>query len=507
MKHIIWFILIILIEFQLSDGGCPKATFEFFNNTINAPYNFIDSSVGNIGSLETCPYTGRPYVYLPCYPNSSWGNEPYFSTCLKQPDKNTTPIISTSFSSDVNPFLTMPIEKVAELPIETSNDVSYVLSYLNQQTMTFKTPSDIASAVKIIDHVTLNNANSSNEIQSEFYSIANKLLSPSSMLQMQEAQKINRSIVKLISSVEKFSQNFISNKSDENFVENNLVVSIVNMPNNRTKPIVGFAFDPITNQTSSIGSNDMIKNSTSIMLDSQALSQQNRLTFSVYNHENRLFDEESYRVLTRVISLTIDKPELTKHLQKFVKINFYLENNFQHENKTITCAYWHIFNNMTAQWSTDGCQLISIKDRNVICECNHLTHFAILMDIEQKPMSEAMKQVLSIITLGGLFLSSIGLCLTILTFILFKKLRRHFSQKSLLLLSINLLFVNILFSIIGLHKLTHLYCIIIASLLHYFILSTFSWMFIMALIQYLLFVKVFPQSISAFTRKAAIFAQ
>ncbi|CAF1436686.1 unnamed protein product, partial [Adineta steineri] len=419
MKHIIWFILIILIEFQLSDGGCPKATFEFFNNTINAPYNFIDSSVGNIGSLETCPYTGRPYVYLPCYPNSSWGNEPYFSTCLKQPDKNTTPIISTSFSSDVNPFLTMPIEKVAELPIETSNDVSYVLSYLNQQTMTFKTPSDIASAVKIIDHVTLNNANSSNEIQSEFYSIANKLLSPSSMLQMQEAQKINRSIVKLISSVEKFSQNFISNKSDENFVENNLVVSIVNMPNNRTKPIVGFAFDPITNQTSSIGSNDMIKNSTSIMLDSQALSQQNRLTFSVYNHENRLFDEESYRVLTRVISLTIDKPELTKHLQKFVKINFYLENNFQHENKTITCAYWHIFNNMTAQWSTDGCQLISIKDRNVICECNHLTHFAILMDIEQKPMSEAMKQVLSIITLGGLFLSSIGLCLTILTFILF----------------------------------------------------------------------------------------
>jgi hypothetical protein len=32
-------------------------------------------------------------------------------------------------------------------------------------------------------------------------------------------------------------------------------------------------------------------------------------------------------------------------------------------------------------------------------------------------------------------------------------------------------------------------------------------MFIMALIQYLLFVKVFPTSISAFTRKSAAFAQ
>jgi hypothetical protein len=32
-------------------------------------------------------------------------------------------------------------------------------------------------------------------------------------------------------------------------------------------------------------------------------------------------------------------------------------------------------------------------------------------------------------------------------------------------------------------------------------------MFIMALIQYLLFVKVFPTSVSAFTRKAAAFSQ
>jgi hypothetical protein len=92
-------------------------------------------------------------------------------------------------------------------------------------------------------------------------------------------------------------------------------------------------------------------------------------------------------------------------------------------------------------------------------------------------------------------------------FFFLRKLRRHFSQKSLLLLSINLLFVNILFSIIGLDIVTHLSCIIIASLLHYFVLSSFSWMFIMALIQYLLFVKVFPRSISAFTRKAAVFAQ
>ncbi len=178
--------------------------------------------------------------------------------------------------------------------------------------------------------------------------------------------------------------------------------------------------DSKTNQTSSIGSDDIVKNSTVIRLDSQALSKQNRLIFSVYNHRNGLFDDEQYRVLTRVISLTIDKPELTKNLGAFVKINFYLENNLQYENINLTCAYWHIFENMTAQWSTDGCNLIDIKDQNVMCECNHLTHFAVLMDIERKSIPKVVEQILSIITLTGLLLSSIGLCLTILTFILFK---------------------------------------------------------------------------------------
>jgi len=156
------------------------------------------------------------------------------------------------------------------------------------------------------------------------------------------------------------------------------------------------------------------------MLDSEAMSQQNRLIFSVYNHENGLFDEDQYRVLTRVISLIIDKPELTKNLGRFVKINFYLENNFKEKNINLTCAYWHIFDNMTAQWSTDGCHLVDITDRNVMCECNHLTHFAILMDMEQKPIPKMVEQLLSIITLAGLLLSSIGLCLTILTFMFFK---------------------------------------------------------------------------------------
>jgi len=118
-------------------------------------------------------------------------------------------------------------------------------------------------------------------------------------------------------------------------------------------------------------------------------------------------------------------------------MNFFLGKNFQKKNHQIICAYWNIFDNMTAQWSTKGCYMNNITEYSVSCMCDHLTHFAVLMvwkktdfvclmnlfslkDIEQKTTPRFVEQILSIITLIGLLLSSVGLCLTILTFIFFK---------------------------------------------------------------------------------------
>jgi hypothetical protein len=46
--------------------------------------------------------------------------------------------------------------------------------------------------------------------------------------------------------LEAFSQSLKSNQSEENFVQNNLAVSIVNNAANRSKPIIGFAFGSYT---------------------------------------------------------------------------------------------------------------------------------------------------------------------------------------------------------------------------------------------------------------------
>ena len=77
--------------------------------------------------------------------------------------------------------------------MESSNDVSNVLSYLNRDTIRFQTSADVASVVNIIDHVTIAQQNATDEVHSEVYSVANKLLSSKSI---EQAQKTNRSVVK-----------------------------------------------------------------------------------------------------------------------------------------------------------------------------------------------------------------------------------------------------------------------------------------------------------------------
>ena len=140
-----------------------------------------------------------------------------------------------------------------------------------------------------------------------------------------------------------------------------------------------FFLDTKTNQTFSIGFNETRNYSTMIRLDSTALIQQNRLVFSVYDHQTNLFNDEHHQVLSRVLSLTIDRPDAFESLPSLVTMDFYLKNNFSRTKINIRCAFWKMFQNRTAFWSTDGCSLIGLGDEYIRCQCNHLTHFAILM--------------------------------------------------------------------------------------------------------------------------------
>ena len=68
-------------------------------------------------------------------------------------------------------------------------------------------------------------------------------------------------------------------------------------------------------------------------------------------------------------------------------------------------------------WSDQGCWKISETKTHVKCKCNHLTNFALLMDVygEQKDLME-----LKVITWIGCGVSLLGLILTFITFAAFR---------------------------------------------------------------------------------------
>ena len=74
------------------------------------------------------------------------------------------------------------------------------------------------------------------------------------------------------------------------------------------------------------------------------------------------------------------------------------------------------------QWSTRSClKNETLSNISVtVCECGHLTHFAILLSPAPLDISEAVQISLQVIGYVGVAISLIAMVLTITTFILLK---------------------------------------------------------------------------------------
>ena len=85
-----------------------------------------------------------------------------------------------------------------------------------------------------------------------------------------------------------------------------------------------------------------------------------------------------------------------------------------------------------------------------------------------------------------------------------RKLRQGRAQQTLFNLAVALLCSMMLF-LIGIKQTHHdTLCMIVAVLLHYFILVSFMWMLMEAILQYLTFVKILGTYITRFTLKTVI---
>ncbi|XP_055937332.1 uncharacterized protein LOC129966790 isoform X1 [Argiope bruennichi] len=172
------------------------------------------------------------------------------------------------------------------------------------------------------------------------------------------------------------------------------------------------------------------------------------------------------------------------------------------------CVFWdQRLNDNYGGWSYKGCYSSYVDSTHMRCFCNHLTSFAVILEL--KPGTEILKvhqTSLSIITYIGCSLSIFGLGVIIVTFISFRKWRKDVKHKVLFNLSLALISFLLIF-LIGIEKTESRYgCMTVAVLLHFFMLASFTWMLVEAFMQYLSLVKVIGTYIPRLIQKAMIFA-
>ncbi|XP_067124683.1 latrophilin Cirl-like isoform X2 [Centruroides vittatus] len=259
--------------------------------------------------------------------------------------------------------------------------------------------------------------------------------------------------------------------------------------------------------------NSKWRDESSVYLSSQCLQENAKngivtVIFLMYNKLDEILDpdppnamyssmqnlEKSVKeiVNSKILGVALGRKKVTK-LSKPIIITL---KHMQVENVTNPrCVFW---NYERSEWSQKGCMVIGYNYTHTVCSCNHLTNFAILMDVQAIPLSYGHEVALRVITYVGCIVSIVCLFLTILAFQFLRGLKsdRTTIHKNLCAC---LLIAEIVF--VGGIAQTHLpiICGIVAGLLHYFFLAAFSWMFLEGFQLYVMLIEVFE------TEKSRVF--
>ncbi|XP_019630705.1 PREDICTED: uncharacterized protein LOC109474784 [Branchiostoma belcheri] len=188
-------------------------------------------------------------------------------------------------------------------------------------------------------------------------------------------------------------------------------------------------------------------------------------------------------VNSRIISATLVNRNSSDDARVAGNVTIVLEHTEKTSNIS-SCVFWNI---TEGDWSDKGCTKKNTSDtQQTVCVCNHLTSFAILVDVtgQEHPFA------LSVITYIGCIISIVCLFFCICVFLGFRRVRcpRTIIHANL---CICLLVAEVVFLAAVDKTENEIACDAIAILLHYLFLAVFTWMCVEGVELYVLLVKVF----------------
>ncbi|XP_053327719.1 adhesion G-protein coupled receptor D1 [Spea bombifrons] len=185
-------------------------------------------------------------------------------------------------------------------------------------------------------------------------------------------------------------------------------------------------------------------------------------------------------------------PLITIQLTHILTRRLYIEAVNNSNQVHLYCAFLD-FSSGSGIWSNEGCVRVDGNLNYSVCRCNHLTNFAILMQVVPVELSSSHKMALSSISYIGCSVSVFCLAITLVTFAILSSVSTIRNQRYHIHanLSFAILVAQILLLISFRFVSGTLPCKIIAILLHFFFLSAFAWMLVEGLHLYSMVIKVF----------------
>ncbi|GAA6085887.1 adhesion G-protein coupled receptor G6 [Tachysurus ichikawai] len=473
----------------------PAGSFTLENIDVNA--------VENCQAEETPLHykwpESRPSVtyFIPCFP---YKEQNASRTCKINPDNY------SSFWDQPNLLNCKDIEEI-EVSQENAADVAVQLADITNNELSTTELSKVVSVVTKLVNVARINVT----LASTVVNIISNVMISSEAMQLAASEMALRTMDKLVQKIE-FDGPSLT------ITSKNLAVGISAINSSSFNGANFSAFMALNSSDPQIDLESEVQNSLAIVslpatllhnLSEADVEIISRIHFMFFSKTGLFQDQQdngmslnSYVVASSVGNFSIS------NLKDPVEIEItHLQNQW---NQNRLCVFWDFsIQNGTGGWNSEGCRVSAESNSNkTVCLCNHLTHFGVLMDLSgaAEIINERNTKILTFITYIGCGLSAIFSAVTILTYVAFEKLRRDYPSKILMNLSTSLLFLNMTFlldSWLASYEIQGL-CMAVAAFLHFFLLTSFTWMGLESVHMYIALVKVFNTYIRRYILKFCI---
>ncbi|XP_063970911.1 adhesion G-protein coupled receptor D1-like [Lytechinus pictus] len=218
---------------------------------------------------------------------------------------------------------------------------------------------------------------------------------------------------------------------------------------------------------------------------------QMRLPFGADALASSKCSENRKRIATSLLSVGLVSNQPKREFSKNVSLTFNIRPSEDGPNNDTTlCSFW---DNEKGDWSTSGCTLDSIDvidgETEVTCLCNHLTSFAVLIDVTpgSAEIDPRHEQIMKLLTWIGCGFSIVACFLTCFGYAILRLRSDLILVHGNLALSVGLAETAFLcLGAISDPDARPISCLILASLIYYHFIAMFAWMAIEGVHLYLL---------------------